>query len=106
MPQTQFSAFKNIESLGINKCANGRTEEEENECGSILLCWKIMLIARFRREMLSTEATDQAGFSKADHSNVHCMDQQGADGMKPSLSFVVTGSQLSYKKEKENKEKR
>lgn len=31
MPQTQFSAFKKLESLGINKYANGSAEEEENE---------------------------------------------------------------------------
>lgn len=70
-----------------------------------------MLIARFRREMIitefnKTEATDQVGFSKADHSNVHCMDQQGADGMKPSLSFVVTGSQLSYEEGKKKKKEK
>lgn len=61
-----------------------------------------MIITEFNK----TEATDQVGFSKADHSNVHCMDQQGADGMKPSLSFVVTGSQLSYEEGKKKKGKR
>lgn len=41
MPQTQLSAFKMLEDLGINKYANGWTEEEEDECASTLFCWEI-----------------------------------------------------------------
>lgn len=53
-----------------------------------------------------TGTTGGVGFSKTDHSNVHCMDQQAADGMKPSLSLVVIGSQLSYKEGKKKKGKK